>query len=115
MTRTKELAPVMPMFRSPCVNCGEDAIAWIRGGNVCHAHYVALFRADDARHSRENNLRTPAEKVSYIKHMLAQPKNPREWMLNPKSQRASEMAAEVNRYTMSLEPYVEREPGCDDE
>lgn len=41
------------------------------------------------------------------------PPHPRAWMLNPKSARAAQMAAEVNRHTMSLEP-LEREPGADD-
>lgn len=101
----------MPAFRPLCVTCGEPAVAWIRGGDVCHDHYVEIFRIEGERHSVANSLLTQTDKAGYIRDLLARPKNPRAWMQNPKSQRAAEMAAEVSHQPRR----IPREPGSDDE
>lgn len=103
------------VFRPPCVICGENAICWIRGSNVCHDHYIEIFRKEGKIHAALNNLNTPADHMRYIREVMAKPKNPRDWMLNPKSQRAADMAAEINSHVMKLPLYEEREPGSDDE
>ena len=116
--RPKPHAPEMPRYQPPCVNCGAPAIIWIRGGNVCLAHYQEVFRKDAERYCDEHGLRTIGDKMRHIREVQARPKNPRAWTLNPKSALAAQYAAELNAHTMRLEPYeppAEREPGSDDE
>lgn len=110
--RKRNNAPEMPHFEPPCVNCGEPAIIWIRGGNVCQTHYLEIFQKEAARHAKEHGLETREDHIQYVNKLKAQPKNPRAWTLNPKSAKAAEMARELNDYTMALQP-APREPGED--
>jgi hypothetical protein len=102
-------------YRPCCVNCGAPSVAFFRGGYVCLEHYTAMFRADAERYCAEHGLVTVEDKIRHIREVQSQPKNHRAWMLNPKSPRAAQMAADVNRHVMTLEPYEPREPGSDDE
>lgn len=104
--------------RPQCVNCTADAICWIRGANVCHTHYSAVFLRDAERYCSEKRLVTVADKIRHVRELGAKPKNPRAWTLDPKSRLACAMAAELNAHVMTLAPYIEppeREPGSDDE